>query len=185
MYAFSNDWFTTSELKRSLDKHLRKDIKLDLLEIGVYEGACSCFLSDYYLDHDFSTLICVDPFDTTDTTAPVYTDTKARFIDNIILSKNCNKVKLVQEYSDIFFENNTKVYDFIYIDGSHLEEDLELDLINALKFCKTDGIIWVDDYLWTNADNVLKTVIDKFHDINKDRLETIHSGYQIAFRKLY
>lgn len=182
MYKFSKNWFEHSELKQKLLTFINPNNKLSLLEIGAYEGACSCFLSDYVLLHDLSTLICIDPFDTTDSTSPVYNTIRDIFVKNIIQSKNCNKVTLVQDYSTNFFKFNTKVFDFIYIDGSHMVDILTEDLNNSLLFIKKNGIIWIDDYL--GGENYeLKKCIDSFYNLHKSDLEIIHTGYQIAFKR--
>ena len=63
---------------------------------------------------------CVDPF-------PQY--------------KQCNHVMT----SDNFFENNTKKYDVIFVDGLHHAEQVERDIKNSLKFIHRDGCIIVHD----------------------------------------
>ena len=60
---FSNEWFNKSEIKSNIHKFLDKTKINKILEIGSYEGAFSCFISDNYLDSVGSILICVDPFD--------------------------------------------------------------------------------------------------------------------------
>jgi len=182
MYKFTNSWFNNSELKHNIDKFLDKTKRYYFLEIGAYEGAFTCFISDNYLDHKESVLYTVDPFDTSDTTSPVYNNIKEVFIDNLILSKNFNKINFIQSYSDQFFKEYTILFDFIFIDGSHLIDNLTKDLENSLHFCKPDGIIWVDDYLGGGGKTDLKNCIDNFYEKNKNKLEIIHKNYQIAFR---
>lgn len=49
--------------------------------------------------------------------------------------------------SDCFFEQNTKTYDIIFVDGLHLEEQVGKDIINGLKVLNPGGIIVVHDCL--------------------------------------
>ena len=149
--------------------------KVKILEIGSHEGASAVFFSNYFLDHPESILVCVDPFNTSDTTTPVNETTKRVFMENLMLSKNYFKVKNYCGYSNNFFEENNETFTFIYIDGSHLIPDVTMDLLNSVKVILPGGIIWMDDY------NTIKEHIDK---INMDGFEIIHQGYQIAFRKL-
>lgn len=51
--------------------------------------------------------------------------------------------------SDDFFSSNIKVFDLIFIDGSHLVEDVYRDLVNSLNCLKKGGIILFDDILPT------------------------------------
>jgi hypothetical protein len=49
--------------------------------------------------------------------------------------------------SDIFFENNNKNFDIIFIDGLHEYEQVKKDILNSLKFLNKDGIILLHDCL--------------------------------------
>jgi len=61
-----------------------------------------------------------------------------------------------------------KKYNLIYIDGSHLLDDITIEM---------NGIIWMGD------DIIIKNHIDKLYEENKNCLKIIHMGYQIAFQK--
>jgi hypothetical protein len=86
-------------------------------------------------------------------------------------------------YSNDFFLINKEKYDFIYIDGSHLEKDIMNDMMEADKVLVTGGIMWMDDYLG-GSDDIIKRVMDRFVEDNKGRYIIIHSDYQLALRKL-
>ena len=47
--------------------------------------------------------------------------------------------------SDEFFEKNTMKYDIIFIDGLHLDYQVEMDIINSLKFLNEGGSIILHD----------------------------------------
>ena len=61
-----------------------------------------------------------------------------------------------------------KKYNLIYIDGSHLLDEITIEM---------NGIIWMGD------DIIIKNHIDKLYEENKNCLKIIHMGYQIAFQK--
>lgn len=180
-YRFTEFWFDASELKQNLHKFVSNDEVNNFLEIGSYEGASACFISDNFLDSKGSTIVCIDPFDMSDSTSPVYAEMKKTFTRNVINSKNWTKIRLRQMYSNDFFNENKNTYSFIYIDGSHIPEDIKSDFLNSLKIIRLNGIIWLDDYA---SSQPVTEVIDSIYNDNKDSLEIIHKGYQIAFRKL-
>jgi len=182
-YKFTNDWFKNSELRKELSSFLSPNGINRMLEIGSYEGASACFFSDDYLDHSESFLICVDPFATGDTTSPVSISTKDSFYSNIKLSKNTSKVVVKEQYSHNFFEDNHFLFNFIYIDGSHLPDDITKDFNNSLKVIKSGGIIWMDDYGGGSDGGIaMRAHVDALFLANSDKLDLIHKGYQIAFK---
>lgn len=178
-YKFTSTWFEYSELKSNIHTYINNISINKILEIGSYEGAASCYFSDNFLDANGSKLTCVDPFVTNDTTSPVYNNIKQIFINNIKQSKNCNKVRLRTLYSSDFFKNNKEIYTFIYIDGSHVPEDVKFDFENSLKVIEPNGIIWMDDY---SSSESFSSAINEVYEKNKDNLSIIHKGYQIAFK---
>lgn len=178
---FSNNWFNNSELKLNIYNYLNPNNINKILEIGVYEGASSCYFSDNFLNKEGSLLVCVDPFNTMDTTSPVTQDTFLIFKNNISKSKNWKKVLLSKLYSKDFFKKNKNTFDFIYIDGSHIPNDIKSDFEESLKIINNKGIIYCDDYLGGNNYEI-KQVYDELYDKYKDKLTIVHKGYQIAFQ---
>jgi len=49
--------------------------------------------------------------------------------------------------SDDFFSQNNEKFDCIFIDGLHIYEQARRDILNSVKFLKTDGIIILHDCL--------------------------------------
>ena len=182
MYSFSNNWFQTSELCKNIRILPSPDTPHRILEIGSYEGASACFFSDNLLNHPNSHLVCVDPFDVSDTTTLLTNSTKDTCMNNLKKSRNASKITFNCEYSSDFYAHNKQTFSFIYIDGSHLPDDIRTDFENCLNVLDVGGIMWMDDYL--GADGIkIKVVIDQLYERNKHRLEIVWKGYQIAFRK--
>jgi len=179
-YTFSELWFYGSELFYFLNQGFLKPVKI--LEIGSYEGCSAVHFSDNFLDYSESELVCVDPFDTKDTTSPVSENTKKLFMENIKKSKNGDKIHLREMYSSEFYKINNQTFDFIYIDGSHLVSDIQVDFVECLKILNDGGVLWMDDYLWGDGITI-KNAIDKLYEDHKNQLKIIHKGYQIGFLK--
>lgn len=183
-YEYTKNWFYNSSLYNSALSLLSKDKKYNILEIGCYEGLSSCFFSDNFLDFEGSTLDCVDPFlndVNNDHKDLLNNEEELRFDRNISRSKNFNKVKIHKITSDEFFSKNDKIFNFIYIDGCHLNSCVEKDLANSFNFLENGGIIWMDDYGGGSDENNMRNMVDNF--IAKNNCKIILKNYQIAFIK--
>lgn len=53
----------------------------------------------------------------------------------------------IKETSDKFFENNTEFFDVIFVDGLHLSDQVEKDVLNSLKILNDGGYIVCHDML--------------------------------------
>ena len=188
-YKYTKPWFLNSEIINVLqDKISATTIKFNILEIGCYEGLSSSFFSDTIMDHNDSTLDCVDPYYISGTvpgiTSQCITEqTMKLFKENINLSKNSNKITFHNETSDSFFKKNTKKYNFIYVDGCHEQDYIDRDIRNSFDALEIGGILWMDDYGGGHPPNWSRIPIDNFINEIKDRIIVIHKKYQYAIVK--
>jgi len=148
MYKYTSgcDWFHRSEikilfenpdLKSGLDKLV--DSQNNILEIGCFEGLSSVFFADNLINHQNSTLICVDPFlaiENNDHKNLLLGDQEKNFDYNIKICNNPEKIVVKKITSDKFFEDNDMKYDLIYIDGSHECSQINKDMENSFKVLK-------------------------------------------------
>jgi hypothetical protein len=83
--------------------------------------------------------------------------------------------------SDIFFKNNLKKFDIIFIDGLHHYEQVFVDFNNSLKFLKEDGIIFIHDMLPKNSmeENI------KNHNINSWTGDVWKLGVEMQYDKRF
>lgn len=190
-YLHRHDWTTRSELRQHLHRFLPASSatapELHLLEIGSYEGLTACFFSDELLDHPDSTLTCVDPFDLSDSTTELLSDTEQRFHTNIARSKNGTKIQHTKMFSQDFFQlldlTAHPIYDLIYIDGSHVPEDVHHDITQAFPHLKPGGILWMDDYHFGTDGSVKRAMDAALATLPPESYTRIHEGYQLAIRK--
>ena len=183
VYKFTSDYFGTCEIKLALDESASKMANWKILEIGSFEGSSAVYFSDNLLEHPEAELTCVDPFLANDTTTPFSmdgNDTLHIFINNISKSKNFQKITLRRMFSSEFYNKNTKKFNLIYVDGSHLVEDIKVDFIECLKILEPGGYLAFDDYL--SGDGSIKKCIDELYEANKDKLQILGHGYQIFFQ---
>ena len=185
-YRYSQDWFVYSEIKGNLLNFIDSQKENRILEIGCFEGLSSVFFADNLLDHPSATLICVDPFmriEKNDHARFLQNNEEQTFDYNISVCKNSNKVTVHQITSDAFFETNNRTFNFIYIDGCHEPDFIERDMENAFRFLEPNGIMWMDDY--SGGDGIqIKNTMNKFLETYKGQYTVIHTGYQLAIRKI-
>ena len=85
------------------------------------------------------------------------------------------------------YVDSTNLFDFIYIDGSHIAKDVLTDACMAWPLLKPKGLLVFDDYLWVpNARDILhrpKAAIDAFTNLFAEEVEIVHIGYQLIVRK--
>jgi predicted O-methyltransferase YrrM len=92
---------------------------------------------------------------------------------------------LGRKLSDVMFAHHP-LYDFIYIDGSHIAKDVLTDACMAWPLLKPTGIMVFDDYMWGNPRDILhrpKPAIDAFTNIFAEEVDIVHVGYQLVVRK--
>ena len=178
-YKFTQNWFGTSEIKQLLHLVLNPSNIIHMLEIGCYEGQSTVFFSDNYLDNINSKLVCVDPFltiENNDHSQFLQNNQEMNFDHNIKLSKNYDKITVHKITSDDFFANNIDKFNFIYIDGCHLPDYIDRDMMNGFKALKPYGIMWMDDYM--GGDGSIKKAMDQVLDKLNGQYELLHKNYQ-------
>jgi cephalosporin hydroxylase len=181
-YSDSTRWFEVSEIKRELKNHVSLSQKHTVLEIGSYEGISACFFSDFLLSHPESSLDCVDPFLPEDPMTPNVSEVTYRtFLANIGQSSYPEKVTHHKMMSNEYLATNKRMYTIVYIDGSHLYNDVMADLEGTFPFVLPGGIVWCDDY--QSYESVYKA-ISEFCEKHRGELEIVHKDGQLAFRKL-
>ena len=184
-YKYTQTWFLHSEIKKKLLNFIDKTHKNTILEIGCFEGLSSVFFADNLLDHNDSTLTCVDPFlnmINNDHSIYLANNEESNFDYNIKITKNNNKIKINKITSDMFFKNNNTIFNFIYIDGCHEPDFIIRDMENSFNALDKNGIMWMDDY--GGGDGIqIKNSMNNFLEKYKNKYDIIHMGYQLAIRK--
>ena len=84
--------------------------------------------------------------------------------------------------------NLSGTYDLIYIDGSHTACDVLTDAVLAWRLARDGAIIIFDDYAWPKyLDQPWmhpKLAVDSFLSCFAGWHQPLHTGYQVAVRKL-
>ena len=188
-YKYTQTWFVGSEIRKRLLSYISKDSKINMLEIGCFEGLSGCAFSDCILNHVESTIDCVDPYILTNTDPKITSQnitnmTEKLFKSNIAKSKNSEKVTFHKMTSDKFFETNKKLFNLIYIDGCHDPEFIKNDMENSFACLEKNGIMWMDDYEGGKVPKLCKIPMNKFLEKYKGQYKILHKNYQLAIKKL-
>ena len=175
-YQFQYDWFTHNI--PIWQKHFQDlaHTPITMLEIGSYEGMATCWLLDYILTHPQSQITCIDLY------------FQHNFERNIAQTQAKQKViKLAGNSHHILPTLAPHHYDIIYIDGSHLADDVKQDANLSWGLLKVGGIVIFDDYqLKTpgNPEQDTKIGIDAFLQAIAGCYQTLHLDYQLLIKKI-
>jgi hypothetical protein len=195
-YNFTEGWYdallNTDKAIRSNTQGPKVDLdpaeKRQIVEIGVYEGASSCFWSDFYLDHEESSLISIDPFTGSEehqANPENYAglgrlERTAR--ENIAKSKNCGKVEIIKGYSEhVFSDLDTRFalepwIDVLYIDGAHDSVSVARDCVLYIPMVKPGGLVFFDDYAHPDVKRAIDGALTAFANFEF----AIFTGWQLV-----
>ena len=176
---FERDWTTlNADIWLRLLGRFSHQPNIHGIEIGSFEGRSSLFFLENVLQHETSSLTCIDP-----SPRPVFRRTIRPFR---------NKVQFLGEPSHLALRRRTFIpnsFHFVYIDGNHRAPSVLSDAVLSFPLLNRGGIMIFDDYLWeSNSPDVPQTMpkiaVDSFVRVYKDRLRVLHRGWQIAVEKI-
>ena len=180
-YKFTYNWFGSNpQIWFYIFKRFNFfDQKLNILEIGTFEGRSAAFFYKYL---NIKKLITVDLMEKNSKEYLNFEYNSKKFI-------NCNFYNLK---SNIFFKEIklNKEFDIIYIDGSHYYEDVLNDAICSYKVLKSGGIIIFDDFLYTRQTKRFKrpefmnVIGGILYFLNQKKLKIIYVGHQVIVQKI-
>lgn len=167
-YSFSNNWHEhlTQSAERVYNSEATTALRFDpsakrvIVEIGVFEGASTCWWSDNLLDHPESRLYSIDPFTgseehhASESMRQLLPTIEATARRNIAMSRNASKVDIIKGCSWDVFPVLSKFLDqqidILYIDGAHDAISICRDSSLYYPLVKNGGAVIWDDY--TNED---------------------------------
>lgn len=185
---FTNGWFDQhipSWLSIFADCGLARERPLDILEIGSFEGRSSLFLLRQFPQ---ARLTAVDTWQGSDEHS---VEQKTSLGDRFAANVAEHRARIEQRVGSSLtmlpqLDSEGRRYDLIYVDGSHLADDVLRDAISAWRLLKSGGVMIFDDYLWSyyeQPDDNPCRVINAFLDLKGAALELISVGWQVAVRK--
>lgn len=161
--------------------------KLNMLEIGSWEGRSAVFLMHYF---PVAEITCVDTWKGSDEHVgdESLMSVEGKFDSNV--AQFGGRVRKFKGTSLQFFSgiDLAETYDLVYVDGSHHADDVMCDVLNAFRRLKPNGIMICDDYLWDWYPNVRHNpamAINYLLRQKKGECEILNvTGTQIIVKKL-
>jgi predicted O-methyltransferase YrrM len=195
-YTFTHDWFSsTLPAWQAIQQQQGWDAttSLSVVEVGSFEGQSSCWIADHLLLHPTSTLYCIDTFEGSMEHMPQDRENLYdRFMHNIEQTGKREQIQVLVGRSEdqlIALITQQVQADFIYIDGSHMAQDVLVDAVMAWKLLKPGGVMIFDDYLWViDADNIHKNpkiAIDSFVHVFFPSIQFIEVKTPVPNGQLY
>lgn len=193
---YTQDWF--DRCIPSWSKYLGsfKGVpNLTFLEVGSYEGRSTCWLMDNILTDPSSSILCFDLFDGCSLqgvwSKELYDRYNMTEVFNNFLNNTAEYGDRVQAYVGISQEllrglGPDPLFDFIYIDGSHIASDVLEDGVLAFRLLNPGGVMIFDDYTWEFFEEPLrhpKMAIDAFLSIFSGQYSLLLKDRQVIIGK--
>lgn len=190
---FTTDWFSHNLPQwEKFVLPLRNLIPKRLLEVGCFEGRATCWLLDNVMGED-DRIDVIDTFGGSEEHKVMGVDTSdilKKFQNNIGFDPRVEiHIGKSQEILSKRWGDKKGIFDFIYIDGSHLAKNVMVDAIHSWRLLVRGGMLIFDDYEWVNPTGDLprsspKIAIDSFLELFADELSVLYLGYQAIIKKL-
>jgi predicted O-methyltransferase YrrM len=190
---FSTDWWSYNVPKwnKFVLPPLADRKELEVLEIGAFEGRSTVWICENMLQNRGSFLTVIDTFQGSPEHEEMGVSTKnlkQKFEEN---TKNYkDKISLfVGKSQDILKQPgfDQPWYDLIYVDGSHMAQDVLEDATLGFRALKHGGIMVFDDYRWKGGkseDERPKKGIDAFYKIYSKHIKILDLEYQAIIQKV-
>ena len=194
-YQFTRDWFSQAEQVWPQLIPLLPERK-KFLEIGSFEGRSTVWIVENMME-DGGEIYCIDTWEGGEEHGEEnMSGVEGRFRHNRQLLMDKYATRHISTAKGTSLECLAgwltssvvpkEVFDFIYIDGSHIAKDVLTDACMAWPLLKSKGLMVFDDYMWGNPRDILhrpKPAIDAFCNLFAEEVEIIHVGYQLVVRK--
>ncbi len=158
-----------------------------VLEIGSWEGRSTIFFLGFLPG---SRVTCIDTFQgnpenvATEAGRDIVEGIERRFDSN--LADYGHRVEKIVSRSAKALDHllqQGRLFDLIYIDGSHDRDDVLIDSVFSWRLLKPGGFLIWDDYEFKTEFSSPKPAIDAFLAYRDREFEEIHRGKQIIITK--
>jgi predicted O-methyltransferase YrrM len=194
-YQFTQDWFSHNiPVWEQLVKLLPERKKF--LEIGSFEGRSMVWTVENMMEDD-GEIYCIDTWEGSEEhTNGELNGAEDRFNHNrqVLMGKferrhiTRQKGTSIEQLAQWLTPSGVhpEIFNFIYIDGSHIAKDVLTDACMAWPLLKQGGLMVFDDYLWGESRDILhrpRFAVDVFTNIFAESLDIVHIGHQFVVRK--
>ena len=158
-FAFQQNWFELIRLDWEERTTRLRARKLHILEVGCFEGAATTWMLDNLVRHPESTMTVIDTFEggmehrDTPEISDKYelSSLESRFRSNVSKCENVGRLNVIKASSDeglLTLRRESRRFDFIYIDASHVAIDVLHDAVVCWRMLNVHGTMVFDDFSW-------------------------------------
>lgn len=164
--------------------------ELEVLEIGAFEGRSTVWICENILQNRGSYMTVIDTFQGSPEHEEMNVSTKN------LKQKFEENTKAYKEKISVFVGRSQEIlkdpgfdqqwYDLIYIDGSHMAQDVLEDAMLSWRTLKHGGIMVFDDYQWGGGhseDERPKKGIDAFYKNYARHIKILNLDYQAIIQR--
>jgi predicted O-methyltransferase YrrM len=169
-----------------------------VLEIGSYEGRSAVWIIENLLAGRATSLVAIDAWkEGGEAYQKGMTQVESRFDRNMLLAgERHSEVTITKrkgnsavELATLLASGGRGSFDLIYIDAHHHAPDVLTDLVLSFVLCKVGGLIFCDDYLWSQFRGLVETpklAIDSFTTCFHKKVRLIENVplYQLYMYKI-
>jgi len=189
---FTNDWFLKSPGASVWGMIIDMVKPTKVLEVGCFEGRATTFLIEKCPD---VSITCVDPWQgSIDIPSEMMKGAEDRFDKNTAEAMrpgtSLTKIKMKSSKALPILLSEGRLFDFIYVDGSHTAPDVLSDAVDCFRLLRVGGALIFDDYVWhmeppgeQDLINMPKPAIDAFVNLNRRKIKLLHISDQLALIK--
>lgn len=159
--------------------------ELHFLEIGCFEGRTTLWLLENVLTHPTSRISVIDTFEGSPefvelAISPGFRD---RFLGNVL--GYADRVTVYEGRSHEVLPTLEGPFDFVFVDGSHVADDVWTDGTLAWPLLKRGRLLAFDDYLWGDCGpSTPHPAIRRFLSEYAEELDLYHLDFHCIVRKL-
>lgn len=182
----TNDWFTDNaeQIHEGLEDSGQTFTRF--LEVGSFEGLSTVWFGQYLAGRTPRPLITViDRFQI----HAEHGDYEARFDHNIRTFLPHVPVEKVKSASNLGLSEllrEQRVFDLIYVDGSHEAYDVLVDACLGWKLLRPGGVILFDDYYWVHDSIPKRTLegLNVFLSLAEGEFRVLKVYWQVMLQKI-
>lgn len=170
----------------------RNKPNLKFLEIGCFEGQATTWMLEHILTDQSARIDVVDTFEGSpehSTIPGIISKLRQTFEDNIRPYASHVSIHQGRSHDVLPIFEIKPTFDFIYIDGSHHQDDVYLDAVLSWPLLKENGVLGFDDYKWEWKDSksgesqIPRLGIDRFLAEHSGEYALIHKRWQLFIVK--
>ena len=183
--------FTATGAKESFDKYLlpQAQEKLHCLQIGVSTGDATMYLLQHVLSNSSSTLTDVDTWRGSGIVEEVgirWSEVEKQYDSHHQNEIAIGRLIKCKESTNAFFDRNTQIFDFIYVDGNLSGPELLQYGMSAIRCLAPQGLLAINDSAWRQKNSPTpgpSPAVSALIDVYSDQVSVLEANNLVWMRR--